>query len=308
MPQTAADRTGPRAGDGSLEEALRRAQARLGEAGVETPRRDARLLLATALGLMPEALFAADGLTLAPAEEQSFEALIGRRCGREPVSRILGRREFWSLELEITPATLDPRPDSETLVTAVLERIADPEAPRRVLDLGTGSGNLLLAVLASLPGAWGLGLDRNSGALATAAHNARRLGLAGRAAFLASDWAAALAGAWDVILCNPPYVRSGEIDDLAPEVARFEPRGALDGGADGLAAYRRVVPEIARLLAPDGLAALELGFGQATEVAGLASTAGLESRECLRDLAGIRRCLLLGQRGDRGTNCKGEKK
>ena len=297
MAQTVANPSGASAGEGLLEDVLRRAQARLGEAGVEAPRRDARLLLAEVLGLSLGALLTAGERALTPAELQAFEALIARRCGREPVSRILGRREFWSLDLEVTPATLDPRPDSETLVEAILERVTDSKGPRRVLDLGTGSANLLLAVLSALPGAWGLGLDRDTDALVAAAHNARRLGLAKRTVFLASDWGAAVAGFWDVILCNPPYVRAGEIDDLAPEVARFEPRGALDGGADGLAAYRRVVPEVARLLAPDGLAAVELGSGQAGEVMDMARIAGLESCACLRDLAGIQRCLLLGHPG-----------
>jgi len=278
----------------SLEAALRRGQVRLRDAGIEAPRRDARLLLAAALDMSPSELMMVGERTLTPAELRGFDALIERRSGREPVSRILGRREFWSLDLAITPATLDPRPDSETLVEAVLDRIADRDRPRRVLDLGTGSGNLLLAVLAALPGAWGIGLDRDAAALAAAASNAGRLGLAGQAAFVASDWGAALSGNWDVILCNPPYIRTGHIDELAPEVARFEPRSALDGGSDGLAAYRRVVPEIARLLAPDGLAAVELGAGQDAEVADMARDGGLEPRHCLPDLAGIRRCLLLG--------------
>ena len=298
MSETAPD--GPRrtAVESSLEEALRRGQIRLGDAGIEAPRRDARLLLAAALDMSPSELMVAGERALTPAELRGFDALIERRSGREPVSRILGRREFWSLDLAITPATLDPRPDSETLVEAVLDRIADRDQPRRVLDLGTGSGNLLLSVLAALPGAWGVGLDRDADALAAAASNAGTLGLAGRAVFVASDWGAALAGNWDVILCNPPYIRTGDIDELAPEVARFEPRSALDGGSDGLAAYRRVVPEIARLLASDGLAALELGAGQAAEVAGLARDEGLELGHCLPDLAGIQRCLLLGrQRG-----------
>ncbi len=283
----------------SLEAALRRGQVRLRDAGIEAPRRDARLLLAAALELSPSELMMAGERALTPVELRGFDALIERRSGREPVSRILGRREFWSLDLAITPATLDPRPDSETLVEAVLDRVGDRDRPRRVLDLGTGSGNLLLAVLAALPGAWGVGLDRDVAALAAAASNAGRLGLAGRAAFVACDWGATLAGNWDVILCNPPYIRTGEIDELAPEVARFEPRSALDGGSDGLAAYRRVVPEVARLLAPDGLAALELGAGQAAEVADMARDEGLELRHCLPDLAGIQRCLLLGHRRGR---------
>lgn len=294
MARTAPDGPWPPAGEDSLESALRWGQDRLSGAGVEAPRRDARLLLAAALELSPGALMTAGESRLAPGRRRRFEALVERRRRREPVSRILGRREFWSLDLAITPATLDPRPDSETLVAAVLGRIGDPDRPRRVLDLGTGCGNLLLAVLAALPGAWGVGLDRDTAALAAAAANAGTLGLAARSAFVAGDWGAALAGDWDVILCNPPYIRSAEIDGLAPEVARFEPRGALDGGADGLAAYRRVVPELARLLARDGLAALELGAGQAAEVAALARGEGLEVLDCVRDLAEIQRCLLLG--------------
>jgi release factor glutamine methyltransferase len=299
MPRTATDRPGPavRRRD-TAEDALRWAAARLSAAGVEGPRRDARLLLAAALGLDPQA--AAVAAEPLPSDRLSrFEALVERRRRREPVSRILGRRGFWTLELAITAATLDPRPDSETLVAAVLERIGDPERPRRVLDLGTGSGNLLLAVLAELPGAWGVGIDIDPAALTVARDNAAALALDGRAAFSAGDWASALAGGWDVILCNPPYVRSGEIDSLAPEVARFEPLGALDGGPDGLAAYRRVVPELARLLAPEGLTAVELGMGLADEVAALAVAEGLECVACLPDLAGIRRCLLLGRRNGR---------
>jgi release factor glutamine methyltransferase len=303
MPRATPSRPGPAARTAGRpeapEEALRWGEDRLRAAGVDGPRRDARLLLAAALDLGPAAQTTAVAPSLAPDQLRRFKALIERRCRREPVARILGQREFWSLELSITTATLDPRPDSETLVAAVLERIRDPDRPRRVLDLGTGSGNLLLAVLAELPGAWGVGLDRDPAALAVAAGNAAALALADRCAFVAGDWGAALAGSWDLILCNPPYVRTGEIDDLAPEVALFEPRGALDGGPDGLAAYRRVGPEIARLLAPGGLAAVELGAGQAPAVEVLARAEGLERLDCVPDLAGIRRCLLLGRRRGR---------
>ena len=307
MTQTAPE-TAPSVAADSLESALRRGQAVLGEAGVEAPRRDARLLLAAALGLEPGALIVVGDRGLSETERRYFDDMIERRARREPVSRILGRREFWSLDFAIAPATLDPRPDSETLVEAVLARIADPDAPRRVLDLGTGSGNLLLTVLSGLPGAWGLGLDRDPAALAVAAENARRLGLADRTAFVAGDWGTALTGPWDVLLCNPPYVRSDEIDALAPEVARFEPRAALDGGADGLATYRRVVPEAARLLAPDGLAAIELGAGQADAVAALARESGLVPLQCLPDLAGIRRCWLFGPPAGPAIDLRREKK
>jgi len=297
MRQTAPEGRRPAGETPSLEEALRVGQDRLREAGIEAPRRDARLLLSAALDLSPgELMMASDG-RVTSAQLGAFNRLIERRRRREPVSRILGRRGFWSLDLAITPATLDPRPDSETLVEAVLERITDRERPLRVLDLGTGSGNLLLAVVSALPAAWGLGLDRDAAALRTAADNAGTHELAGRVVFLAGDWGAAVTGTWDVILCNPPYVRSGDIDGLAPEVCRFEPRAALDGGPDGLAAYRRVVPEMTRLLARDGVAALELGAGQAPQVAALARAKELEPLDCVRDLAGIQRCLLLGRQG-----------
>lgn len=297
MARTSLEEPGPPAGDGAPEAALRWARDRLGAAGVESPRRDARLLLAAALDLAPEGPISAGEPRLSADQRHRFEALVERRHRREPVSRILGRREFWSLDFAITPATLDPRPDSETLVAAVLGRIGDHGRPARVLDLGTGSGNLLLAVLSALPRAWGVGLDRDAAALAAASANAAALGLAARSAFVAGDWGAGLAGEWDVIVCNPPYIRSGDIDALAPEVARFEPRGALDGGADGLAAHRRVVPELRRLLSRDGLAALELGAGQAPHVLAMAGGAGLEVLDCLPDLAGIQRCLVLGPAG-----------
>lgn len=292
----------------TLSQALADAAGRLRDAGVESPRRDARLLLAEALsggsGESGRSAGApADPLVngerpLGAAEARRFEALVERRRRREPVSRILGQRGFWSLELAVSPATLDPRPDSETLVEAVLARIAGRDRPRRLLDLGTGGGGLLLALLAELPGAWGLGSDISPRALETARRNAEALGLGGRARFLAGDWGAALAGAasgagWDVILCNPPYIASGEIAGLAPEVARFEPRAALDGGPDGLQAYRRVLPEIARLLAPGGLAAVELGAGQGESVEKLARDSGLRTAARLPDLAGVERCLLI---------------
>ncbi len=281
----------------TLCDALAEAARRLGAAGVESPRRDARLLLAEALrtgsGAPPPDPRLDPERSLTGPTARRFAALVERRRGREPVSRILGRREFWSLELAVTPETLDPRPDSETLVGAALARIADRDRPRRVLDLGTGAGGLLLALLSELPGAWGLGVDRAPGALEAARRNAETHGLGGRARFLAGDWGSALTAGWDVILCNPPYVRSGEIAGLAPEVARFEPPAALDGGPDGLGAYRRVLPEIARLLAPGGLAAVELGLGQAEWVAGLARDSGLGDGAQVPDLAGVARCLII---------------
>jgi release factor glutamine methyltransferase len=250
------------------------------------------LLLAEALDRRPELVAAYPERALAPDEATGFWTLIGRRAAREPVSRILGRREFWSLDLHLSADVLDPRPDSETLVEAVLERVEDRQAPLRILDLGTGSGCLVLALLSELPQARGLGIDISVAALAVARENAHRLGLSPRAAFRQGDWAKGLTGAWQVIVSNPPYIMEGTIAELAPEVERYDPKLALSGGADGMAAYRSLVPQAGWLLSSEGLLALEVGAGQAEGVAQLLGSAGLASLGCLRDLAGRERCLL----------------
>ncbi len=211
-----------------------------------------------------------------------------RREAREPLAYVTGVREFRGLEFAVDSSVLVPRPDSETVVEAALARAAP--APRRVLDLGVGSGCLLLALLAEWPAAFGVGVDRSPDALALAAANARALGMAARCAFVASDWTAALAGACDVVLCNPPYVRSADIARLAPEIA-WEPRCALDGGADGLDGFRAVTGVAARLLAVDGVAAFEIGDGQARAVGDLMRAAGFGGVVEHRDLSGAVRCL-----------------
>ncbi len=223
------------------------------------------------------------------------------------MSRILGSREFWSLDFALGPATLDPRPQSETLIEAVLARLEDRTAPRAVLDLGTGSGCLLLALISELPGAWGLGVDLDPAALGVARLNAAALGLGARTCFLAADWGAALVGRWDVILCNPPYVEAAEIGRLAPEVAAFDPWLALDGGDDGLAAYRRVVPHIGRLLTPSGLTALEVGADQAPAVTALLRQSGLHALDQTCDLAGVAHCILAGHRPEGAADRHGGK-
>jgi release factor glutamine methyltransferase len=205
---------------------------------------------------------------------------------------ILGEREFWSLPLFVGPGVLVPRPETETLVEAALEAFPDRTAPLRILDLGTGSGCLLLALLREYPNASGVGVDRSAEALAHATLNARRHGLADRALLVRGDWGRGLAESFELIVANPPYVASGELAELAPEVARYEPRAALDGGADGLDAYRAILPDLPRLLAPAGVACLEIGAGQATALAALAEVGGF--RVAVRpDLAGIPRCLVL---------------
>jgi release factor glutamine methyltransferase len=261
----------------------------LREAGIDNPRRDARLLLAHALDTTPAALardlFCAVDTTL-------FGALIDRRAAREPLALIVGRREFWSLDFAVSQATLIPRPDSETLIEAALATFARRLPPRRVLDLGTGTGCLLLAALSEFPAAFGVGVDRSFAAAALARRNAATLGMAGRAAFICADWASSLDGPFDLILCNPPYIPTGQIGDLMPEVARHEPLVALDGGPDGLSGYRHSLPEIARLLVPEGAAVLEVGAGQAETVIRLARGLGFAGHTH-RDLSGIPRALVL---------------
>lgn len=283
-----------------LAEVEAEAVARLTEAGVESPRRDARLLLGAALRLDAGGVLAARDRLLDDAERAAFEALLRRRLAREPVSRILGRREFWSLEFALSPSTLDPRPESETLIEALLDRIEDRERAYRVLDLGIGSGCLLLALLSELPRASGLGVDISPEAVAAARTNAERLGFATRAAFAVGDWGAGLAAeSFDILLCNPPYIAEAEWPELAPEVAGYEPRTALLAGEDGLAAYTRLGPEAARLLVPGGLAAFEIGAGQAETAAHRIAAGGLTLLEIRHDLAGHPRCLLFGK-GRRG--------
>ncbi len=218
--------------------------------------------------------------------------LVERRAAREPLALIVGHREFWSLRFAVSPATLIPRPESETLIEAAVAEFAGRAPPCLVLDLGTGSGCLLLAALSAFPAAFGIGVDRSAAAAVLAARNAAALHLADRSAFVCGDWADALDARFDLVLCNPPYVRTGDLGGLMPEVARYEPRTALDGGADGFAAYRRVIRALPGLLRPGAAAVLEIGAGQAEAAAGLARQAGLAA-EWQSDLAGIPRALVL---------------
>ncbi len=268
---------------------------RLSAAGIDSSALDARLLVCAATGASPAGLIARPERRMSAAEQAALDAMVARRVAREPMAHILGRREFWSLDFAVSPHVLTPRPDSETLVEAACRRLADRARPYRVLDLGTGSGCLLLALLSEFPAARGLGIDISADAVALAAGNARQLGLAGRTTFAVADWTAALGAQFDVVLCNPPYISSGEIAGLAPEVARYEPRGALDGGADGLDAYRALMSRMAEILAPDGLALFELGAGQAASVSDLAAAHGVGPAEFVADIAGIDRVAILRQ-------------
>lgn len=259
----------------------------------DTPRLDAELLLAHALGEERLAMLAGTAPVSAEAVVR-FEAMVERRRGREPVAHIVGQREFWSLPLRVTPDVLVPRPDSETLIeAAIAEREA--QAPASILDLGTGSGALLLAALSHWPGARGLGIDRSAAALAVAEDNAVRLGLAGRAAFRRLDWQVPgwverVGGPFDLVLANPPYVPDDA--ELMPEVADREPAGALFAGPDGLNDHRILLPALPRLLAPGGVAVLEFGDGQAAALGAMAADAGLAAR-IVADLAGRPRAIVL---------------
>lgn len=283
---------------------LRQATLRLRTAGIENPAREARLLLAHAAGLTQEALL---GARTAEIVAPGFDALIDRRVAREPLALIQGHRGFWTLDLEVSPATLVPRPESETLIEAALAAFPDRRAVRRVLDLGTGTGCLLLAALSEFPAGFGIGVDRVPDALALARRNAVAAGLGQRTAFLCGDWAAALTGSFDLVLCNPPYIETGAIAGLMPEIAGYEPSTALDGGRDGMDAYRAILPCVAALVSADGAVVLELGASQADSVARLARNAGLADVATRPDLGGVERALI-ARKGAAGREPTGQPK
>lgn len=251
-------------------------------AAARIDRLDAEVLAAHVAGVSREALLL--GHLDGPLDAQAYEALVERRAMREPLAYIVGHREFWSLDFHVTPDVLIPRRDSELLI----ERALLEPPPYRILDLGTGSGCLLLALLSERGGATGLGIDRSEAALAVAVGNAARLGLADRAAFRASDWAVGIDERFDVVLANPPYIEADAA--LMPDVVDHEPGSALFAGADGLDDYRRIVPDLPRLLAPGGVAFLEIGHTQADAVEALGRAAGLATARHA-DLAGRDRCV-----------------
>jgi release factor glutamine methyltransferase len=281
------------AADATVASSLAEAAGLLAAAGIEEPRREARLLLAAVLTVDTAIILGHPDRVLGRSERTRFAGLLARRAAREPSARVLGRREFWSLDFALAPETLIPRPDSETLVEAALANISDRSAALRLLDLGTGTGCLLLALLSELPAAIGIGIDLVPNAAVTARRNAVALGLAGRSRFIAGSWGTAIMGRFDVIVANPPYIASAAIAALAPEVAQYDPRVALDGGTDGLDSYLALAPDLLRLLSESGVAVVELGAGQAEPVAAIMRQIGLVTEEICRDLAGIERCLVL---------------
>jgi release factor glutamine methyltransferase len=275
-----------------LNQVLRDVERQLAGAGIESARADARILVAAATGLSRAQLIGRSDVTLTQDQVARIGGFATRRAKREPVALITGVKEFWSLAFKVTRDTLIPRPDSETLIEAVLEHVPDRNRDYRILDLGTGSGCLLLALLSEFLNASGLGLDANQGALDTAQANAEALGLAGRARFVWGDWTAGLNDLFDIIVSNPPYITKPDWEKLADDVRLYEPRTALVGGLDGLNPYRAFGTHLPDLLTPDGLFVCEIGAGQAAEAGEILAEAGLTVLGARRDLAGIERCLL----------------
>jgi release factor glutamine methyltransferase len=273
--------------------ALQAAVGRLYAAGIDTARLDARLLLGDVLKLETAELVAHPERPLAAPESERFRDLIERRCRHQPVSQLLARREFWGLTFRVTADTLIPRPETETVVQAALAGIADRGRAIRILDLGTGTGCLLLTLLHELPQATGLAIDQSPAALAVARANAEALGLAERTEFRLGNWTDGLTDGFDLVVSNPPYITTPDMDELVPEVARHEPHLALHGGWDGLDCYRAIAGGLGGRLRPDGRLLLEIGAEQGDSVAAIFAAAGLACTARHNDLAGLPRCLVL---------------
>lgn len=273
----------------TVEGLLREGAARLRAASIETARLDARILLGRVLGREASGILPGDDSPVDETAGSEFRELIERRAAREPVGRILGEREFYGRPFRLSPATLEPRPDSEATVELALDALGPAG---RVLDIGTGTGCLLLTLLAERPGTSGLGVDISDEALATAGENARRFGLADRAVFRCGNWLEGLDGPFDLVISNPPYIPDGNIPRLMPEVRDHDPHAALAGGPDGLDAYRAIFAGAVRILRPGGPLVLEIGEGQAADIAAAAAAHGLHCSARRKDLGGHVRALL----------------
>ena len=279
----------------NVADARRRVASMLFVNGIPSEDLDARLLICAALKIDHTALASAPDRVLSVDDAKVLAALMARRLNREPIQRIVGHAEFWSLRFRLSADTLVPRPETETIVEAALDAVVDRRNDAlRIADLGTGSGAILLALLHELPNAFGVGTDRSAGALVTARTNATDLQLSQRAVFAACDFSSALRGPFDLVVSNPPYIETGDIDHLQLDVKSYDPRLALDGGADGLAAYCAIAADARRLLAPRGTLVVELGFGQLADVCDIMANAGLAPSSPARaDLTGIPRALIL---------------
>ena len=268
------------------------AAAALAEAGFYEPRRIARRALGAVLEISLAEMLSRPEKVIEDLQVRRVRLTLDRVFDREPLSRILGRREFWSLEFALSADTLDPRPETETIVESVLRRFPDRHQPLRFLDLGTGTGCILLALLSEFPNAVGFGVDLSAGAAVTARRNASLLGFADRAHFLVGDWGAAISGKLDVIVANPPYIATTSLAELPREVALHDPHLALDGGKDGLQAYHSLAMDLGRLLGPNALFFGEIGSCQASAVAAIIRAQGLAIEGYEQDLAGAPRCVI----------------
>jgi len=278
---------------GSLDDLLNWGSKVLADGGIADARREARLLLGYAGDLTTEDILAARVATVDHDVTLAFYASLRRRVSGEPLSRIRGYREFWSLNFEVNSATLDPRPESEHIVEVVVKRLRDRAvAAPRILDLGTGTGCLLISVVSEIPGATGVGVDLSVVAASTAQRNADRLKVGKRVGFLVGNWASAIGGYFDAVIVNPPYIATRTIEELAKEVRDFDPILALDGGEDGLACYRDLAQQLRGLVGEGGFVAVEVGVGQSTAVTSILTKEGLEVVDVEPDLAGIPRCLV----------------
>lgn len=283
----------------TLANSTRRLRSLFQEAALASPGLDARLLTAEACGLSAEEAILKSGMALTSEQAQKLASFAARRLSGEPVSRIIGRREFWGMSFAVSAATLDPRPESELLVEAVLDYVKSKgllASPLHILDLGTGSGCLLGALLSEMPASWGVGIDRSQAALETAQDNLSRLGLLDRASLLCGDWLSAVAELqFDAIVCNPPYIETGEIGTLGAAVRDYDPGLALEGGEDGLDAYRAIIPQAAAALRVGGLLVCEVGHRQSGAVLELMQQTtrheGFSTITILKDLAGAERAV-----------------
>lgn len=277
----------------SVKDVLRHAVLELQRAHIETASMDARVLLQYVLHLTREELLLDNERELTSGQLETYTQLVEKRMSRQPVSQLTGKREFWGMCFKVTENTLDPRPDSETLIEAILAKLPNREAPLKVLDLGTGTGCLLLTVLSEYPNAQGTAVDICNDALAVAKQNARNLGLENRMQCINSCWGNDVQGQYDLIISNPPYIPSSVIPSLAPEVAQWEPKLALDGGPDGMNCYRAIAAQLPRMLAVNGLAVFEIGIGQAKELETILNSHDLKVAGTKDDMAYITRCVLV---------------
>ncbi|MEQ1790050.1 MAG: peptide chain release factor N(5)-glutamine methyltransferase [Rickettsiales bacterium] len=275
-------------------EALRWAVLKLQQERIGTASLDGRILLEHVLGVNREQLLFLLDLPITPAQYTRLKILVDKRAQRQPIAQLIGKREFWGMNFVVSNDTLDPRPDSETLIEYVLERISNRADVLRVLDLGTGTGCLLLAMLSELPAAKGVGVDYCDKALLVAKENAMALGFAGgRTQFIRSDWCGQLEGEFDIILANPPYIPTAIIPTLDPEVSEFEPMLALDGGDDGFNCYRKIMKDLPKIMAKNGFVAFELGMGQQRGLEEIALANNLKTVGVRQDLSGVARCIIL---------------